>query len=123
MQSALNPQRPTPQISTLPMVKAAVCIAGMWVSSMSQVLEESGRSLQRGEMDEAFPSIRELYVTTGRGSSAVVKAWKAKVENQLYSMISFSRLSHTLCECSSRSFFEDLNGWLQRFLSPTGNLV
>lgn len=68
----------------------------MWVSSTSQILEESGRSLQYGEMDKAFPSSRELYVTTGRGSSAVVKVWKAKGENQLYSMISFSKLSHTL---------------------------
>lgn len=68
----------------------------MWVSSTSQILEESGRSLQHGEMDKAFPSSRELYVTTGRGSSAVVKVWKAKGENQLYSMISFSKLSHTL---------------------------
>lgn len=87
---------PTP-VSSLPGVKAATCIAGLWVISGSQLFEETGRHFQQdGRMDKLSSALREIYITAKSGNTTAVQVWTEKGESQLYSIIPCSKLSHTL---------------------------
>lgn len=117
-----NPQLPSPQ-SSEPVAKAAICIADLWVTSASQILEETGGSFQEyGKMDRPFFIMQgDLYNSQKweHNSGACMDGKRGKPALQHYSLV--RSFPHSPCECSSRSFFEDLSEWLQGFASPTGS--